>query len=453
MMMGGANILHELYGSALLQTSASPEAPSQTATTAPASEIICVDVDSPALAGEAAKADTEHAEAGVPARTGVRRVAAKRRRGCLKPMASGQGKKGKRKLEHSAVSDIEFKFAETPSVNAMYIPLPDGAGGSQPKPALKQGSKTPKPRRRPEPRPVLVPLAPQYKASSSLLNSDIPGCWLLPKRDEQWCKTLIAKGKSSIGAKWGVQPLLWKEFAHRIQVVFNRAIHSARCRSSPLKAASTAQESFALIDSDAEDDVKLDDSGHSDDGKDDSTRLRAHWAVKFAKVPTLDVKINGTKLTVLNLKRPLAIQMSPNLGEVLADIIHQVLKEKHNRKTTQIQRTPAKFSFTQADTDLSVPGAVVWNAVQRVYHVYVKTKKTANATAGKAPGWKPMGKAQRRRQDLDGFPFRPVPETLIGDEFQKARIELFRRAIQTWNEVDESERARIECPPGQAESQ
>jgi hypothetical protein len=300
----------------------------------------------------------------------------------------------------------------------------------------------------------MVALAPQYTASSSLLNSVIPGRWLLPKRDEAWCKTLIAKGKASIGAKWGVQPLLWKDFAHKIQVVFNRAIHSARCRSSPLKTASTAKESFALIDSDGEDDVKLDDSGNSDDGNDDSTRrLRAHWAVKFAKVPTLEVKINGEKLTVLNLKRPLAIQMSPNLGAVLADIIHQVLKDKRSRKTTQIQRTPAKFSFSQADTELSAQGKVVWNVVERVYHVYVKTKKTANAKAGKKQGWIPMGNAQRRRQDLEGCPFRPVPETLTGDEFQKARIEQFRRAIQTWNAVDQSERARIECPPEQAESQ
>ena len=140
----------------------------------------------------------------------------------------------------------------------------------------------------------------------------------------------------------------------------------------------------------------------------------------------LKVRVLDHVLNVVNVCRPLALELSAATSTFIMDAVVPSIQKARSQAATVAQTEPAPFNFSCHAT-LHLPGQVLWKPSTFSYELVLKGKGA---------------KAMDTTTDLEGHLLR-VPPHRTGETFQAARKRIFQLACQAWDERDASKRPRI----------
>ena len=243
--------------------------------------------------------------------------------------------------------------------------------------------------------PLCVPLWPTYTLSVRN-NPQFPGLrWLHFNKNEQWCRAI--------------------QKIHQIDFRTSDVLDETR---KLIKDAIKTSRKVGGVIQDPVDDASDEESN------DDEWTARAG---RFKRMPLLKVRVLGHVLNVVNVCRPLALELTDATSTFIRDaVVPSIQKARSQSVTVAETEPPAPFNFSRKET-LHLPGQVLWKPSTFSYELVLKGKGA---------------KAMDTTTDLEGHLLR-VPPHRTGETFQAARKRIFQLACQAWDQRDASKRPRI----------
>ena len=243
--------------------------------------------------------------------------------------------------------------------------------------------------------PLCVPLWPTYTLSVRN-NLQFPGLrWLHFNKNEQWCRAI--------------------QKIHQIDFRTSDVLDETR---KLIKDAIKTSRKVGGVIQDPVDDASDEESN------DDEWTARAG---RFKRMPLLKVRVLGHVLNVVNVCRPLALELTDATSTFIRDaVVPSIQKARSQSVTVAETEPPAPSNFSCKET-LHLPGQVLWKPSTFSYELVLKGKGA---------------KAMDTTTDLEGHLLR-VPPHRTGETFQAARKRIFQLACQAWDQRDTSKRPRI----------
>ena len=244
--------------------------------------------------------------------------------------------------------------------------------------------------------PICIPLWPIYTLNVRNNSAQLSGLQFLHiNQKEHWCRAIQKVAQINIDSGLGA--------LDETQRLIKDAIKSSRKAGGVVK--------------DPEDDASDGDSS----GEEWSVRSRS-----FKRMPLLKVRVLDHVLTVANIMRPLALELTDASKTFIRDAVVPSILKARSQSVTVAETKPAPFNFSSGD-DLNLPGQVVWQPSKSSYFLVCKGRG---------------GKAADKTNDLQGRPLK-IPSCVVGLAYTDARKRLFHLACQAWDERDTSKRPRI----------
>ena len=242
--------------------------------------------------------------------------------------------------------------------------------------------------------PRCIPLWPAY----TLRVRDSPEfaglSWLHFNKSEEWCRAI--------------------QRTYQIDFRANDVLDETR---TLIKAAIKTSRKLGGVIQDPEDDASDEESNDEE------------WTARsgrFKRMPMLKVRVLDHVLNVVNVCRPLALELSAATSTFIMNAVVPSIQKARSQAATVAQTEPAPFNFSCHAT-LHLPGQVLWKPSTFSYELVLKGKGTKDADT---------------TSDLEGHPLR-VPPHRTGETFQAARKRIFQLACQAWDQRDTSKRPRI----------
>ena len=254
---------------------------------------------------------------------------------------------------------------------------------------------------------VPVTLWPQYTVPT------LPGTFIVVSPAEAWLSRML----SSLRSFNGDPPMrtLARSLSTAVRVMIRKGFAGLK------NAAADACQ-------DSDDDVF--DEG---DGKTASAVARRRFSgYTLEHAFALDVTIADYPLTVVNCGRHLIVLMDDRCLQFVSEALVSVIR--------QLKATPADVEKPQCapfrfdDAVPNVRDKVIWSPTLNSWKVLAHTK-----TGG-------AGSARTLVADEAGRPFQ-VDQSLNAEAHERAKQDMWHRAVDCWNKADRSKRQRIEVPP------
>ena len=248
--------------------------------------------------------------------------------------------------------------------------------------------------------PICIPLWPIYTLNVRNNSAQLSGLQFLHiNQKEHWCRAIQKVAQINIDSGLGA--------LDETQRLIKDAIKSSRKAGGVVK--------------DPEDDASDGDSS----GEEWSVRSRS-----FKRMPLLKVRVLDHVLTVANIMRPLALELTDASKTFIRDaVVPSILKARSQSVTVADTGTPAPFNFSGQDK-LHFPGRVLWAPTTFSYELLLSGKGTTKLDKSSTT------------TDLEGKPLK-VPAGLKGSDFQAARKRICHLACLAWNQRDRSTRPRF----------
>ena len=243
--------------------------------------------------------------------------------------------------------------------------------------------------------PLCIPLWPTYTLSVRDSPQFSGLRWLHFNKNEQWCRAIQKIHQIDFRTC---------DVLDETRKLIKDAIKSSR------KAGGVLQDSV--------------DDASDEESNDEEWTARSG---RFKRMPMLKVRVLDHVLNVVNVCRPLALELTDATLTFIRDAVVPSIQKARSQSVTVAQtEPPAPFNFSCKDT-LHLPAQVLWKPSTFSYELVLKGKGS---------------KAMDTTTDLEGHLLR-VPPHRTGETFQAARKRIFQLACQAWDQRDTSKRPRI----------
>ena len=249
---------------------------------------------------------------------------------------------------------------------------------------------------------ICVPLWPQYSLTANILGLE-GASWLLLSERQEWLLALVSalRPRNARGMACGTQKY---KMADEVCKVWCGHFGEA------LKAK--------------KDEVKA----HREDNAKEDESHRPPRLLSFGTVACVEVLPPGATepITMVNVPRPIILLVNASLVQFLEKVLApNVSVLAPSQQSVKIEATPAPYTFEKEDMP-NIQGKVVW--------------------VPKMHGWKVSVRKPRLMisdyKDCKGQTL-IIDTSLSPEEFEERKGEAYLRAIDTWNKVDGTNRARI----------
>ena len=250
---------------------------------------------------------------------------------------------------------------------------------------------------------ICVPLWPQYS-----LTATFPGLegasWLVLSERQEWLLALVSalRPRNARGTACGTQK--YKMADEVCKVWCGHFGEALKVKKDELETS---------LEKKAEDECKRPPRGQN---------------LGFAHIACMDVVPPGatTPITMLNVPRPITLMVNESLVQFVQKVIApNVSVLAPSQQAVKIEATPAPYTFEKEDMP-NIQGKVVWVPKMHGWKVGVRKPRLMISEYNDCTG-----------QTLI------IDTSLSPEEFEERKGEAYLRAIDTWNKVDGTNRARI----------